>query len=204
MRFELNKSYVFFAFQHRFAARTTPIEKAHAYPTTDLDVEIVDVKFINAVCTEHHKVHNSYDDKQEKKYDGFIFEHDNLKARNQYPTAEYGQMDDSGDRRINFLHSYFEKYEQDIDKIIAADVYLDFHLFTNHMESLERGLFKLKENGELELLKKLQARKKMFCDELAKQLNMEIVVTPLRWKKTDGTYIEPDGMFEVNLKELSK
>lgn len=205
MRFELNKKYVFFAFQFKFAGRKDPIEKAHAYSTTDLSVDIVDVKFIEAVCKEHHKVASEYDEKeQDKKYDGFIFECDGMQAHNQYPKASYGQMDDSADRKISFFTALYNKFGGDFEALTNADEYLEYSLFTNHMETLERGLHNFKEKGDEAAYQKLLARKKLFTDALAKQLNKEIKLSPYFARFKDGREEHVNGFYSVELVDLCK
>ncbi len=208
MRFNLNQKYVFFAFQFKFEGRKDPIEKAHAYPTTDLSVDIVDVKFIEAVCKEHHKVASEYDDKeQDKKYDGFIFEHEGMQAYNQYPRASYGQMGDSADRKISFFYAMFEKFGGDCDALTNSDQYLEYSLFTTHMEHLERALWSLNpENGgtDLGLYEKLQARKELLVKALAEQLNKEIKLSPYFARFKDGRKEHVNGFYTVELVDLSK
>jgi len=204
MRFELDKKYVFFAFQFKFEGRNTPLEKAHSYPTTDLSVDIVDVKFIEAVCKEHHKVACDYGDENDKKYDGFIFECDGVQAHNQYPKASYGQMDDSADRKISFFTALYEKFGGDCEALTNADEYLEYSLFTNHMENLERGLHNFKEKGDEVAYQKLLARKKLFTDALAKQLNKEIKLLPFFARFKDGRNEPVDGFYTVELVDLCK
>lgn len=54
------------------------------------------------LCKEHHKVPDCHDPNQELKHDGFIFVDETTDAPwyNQYPSASYGQIDDSNNWRV--------------------------------------------------------------------------------------------------------
>lgn len=206
MRFELNKKYVFFAFQHKYN-NGNPVEKAHAFPTTDLDVEILDVKFIEATCVHHEKVPCHWDTSENKelKYDGFLFDWNGLEGRNQFPNASYGQMDDSADGMLNFLNAYYQT--KTVDEIIADDCYVEYHLFTRHMENIERGLHQLakaKWDGAAERLAKLEARKAMFLEALKTQLNKGVHIEQYSVTTDSGKVIAPEGMKRVTIVDLDK
>ena len=58
--------------------------------------KISSISVLSLKCKEHHKVAWGQDPKDEKKYDGYLFEDDSGKVwSNQYPTASYGQLNDS-------------------------------------------------------------------------------------------------------------
>lgn len=206
MRFELNKKYVFFAFQHKFN-NGRAIEKPFAYPTTDLDVEILDVTFIEATCVHHEKVPCHWDTSENKelKYDGFLFDWNGLEGRNQFPNASYGQMDDSADGQINFLNAYAKT--KTIDEITNSDCYVEYHLFTRHMENIERGLHQLSKatwDGAPEKLKALEARKAMFLEALKTQLNKGVHIEQFSVTTDSGKVIAPEGMKRVTIIDLDK
>lgn len=204
MRFELNKKYVFFAFQHKFN-NGRAIEKPFAYPTTDLDVEILDVTFIEATCVHHEKVSCHWEPEGEKKYDGFLFNWNGLEGRNQFPNASYGQMDDSADGQINFLNAYAKT--KTIDEITNSDCYVEYHLFTRHMENIERGLHQLAKatwDGAPEKLKALEARKAMFLEALKTQLNKGVHIEQYSVTTDSGKVIAPEGMKRVTIIDLDK
>lgn len=64
------------------------------------------IEFLPLLCKEHHKVAWDQDPKEEKTCDGFIFvspTDENDIWYNQYPSACYGQLDDTNDRVV-FKH----------------------------------------------------------------------------------------------------
>lgn len=206
MRFELNKKYVFFAFQHTYDNGKT-VEKPFAFPTTDLDVEIKDVTFIEATCVHHEKVPCHWDTSENKelKYDGFLFDWNGLEGRNQYPNASYGQMDDSADGQINFLNAYSKI--KPVDDIVKDDHYIEYHLFTRHMENIERGIHQLGKatwDGAPEKLQKLEARKAMFIEALKTQLNKGVLIEQFSVTTESGKVIAPEGMKRVTIIDLDK
>lgn len=190
MRFNLNETYVFFMYQIQFTGHKTPIPKPHAFPTLDLDCEILDVKFIEAKCVEHHKVGWDQDPESEKKYDGFVFEYDGMKGHNQYPCASYGQMSDGADRMVSFMHHYYESLGQSFEKLDELDVYFEYQLFSNHIAKLEQAIQRLqKESVNDKSIPKLVARKELFLGALKEQLGMEVEIFPHEFKKTDGSKV---------------
>lgn len=62
------------------------------------------IDLVKLTCTEHHKVVVEYYEKDGPKADGFVFVDEQDRTwHNQYPTAYYGQLDDSNDRQVR-LH----------------------------------------------------------------------------------------------------
>lgn len=65
--------------------------------------EFLDIDIRMLQVTEHHKVPNHWGDKEDLCSDGFLLKDvEGKEWRNQYPTASYGQMDDSNDWRFWF------------------------------------------------------------------------------------------------------
>lgn len=72
------------------------------------DHELLSLVVVKAQCVEHHQVAWDQDPKGEKKHDGFIFaelpitlDPPSKRWFNQYPTASYGQLDDTQDRMLH-------------------------------------------------------------------------------------------------------
>lgn len=94
MRFEVGHTYTFLRTLY------TPGRPSFVNVYIPWEDTLTDIQAINLTCKEHHKVPNEFNP-EDKKYDGFVFEGaDGGVWYNQYPTASYGQLDDTQDRRV--------------------------------------------------------------------------------------------------------
>lgn len=88
--------------------------------------KLLSLEVINLRCAAHHKVAWRHDP-EDKKYDGFIFlGADGSAWHNQYPYADYGQLDDSMDWRV-----------QNPDD----DIYPRFRDACKYLETVRRGVY---------------------------------------------------------------
>jgi len=114
VRFTVGNRYTFI--RTLFAPKEPGAFKGRLYQPWQDVLEGIEV--ISLDCVEHHKVPWDQDPNGEKTADGFVFR--DLEGRtwhNQYPTACYGQLDDTNDRVV-FLHfeteEVFEMESKDI------------------------------------------------------------------------------------------
>lgn len=89
--------------------------------------KLKEIQIISLMCVEHHKVHGDYDDRaQPPQHDGYIFK--DLETgriyQNQYPTASYGQLDDSQNYTVRLATDF-------------GTIYTDLE---SHVDNIMRGL----------------------------------------------------------------
>jgi len=103
----------------------------HPLPWEDTNLSINIRQF---ECTEHHKVSWNYDPDDKKDYDGFIFKDEKgSTVHNQYPSAHYGQLDDSQDWVFDLI------MKDDQDKIADILSFVDlFHFLSNLLHDLNQ------------------------------------------------------------------
>lgn len=153
-------------------------------------------------CKEHHKVAWDQDPKREKEYDGFIFteeksEHASGQWFNQYPTACYGQLDDSANWRVAPDLTVAEAAGLHDNKVWA--MHQDVTVF---LANALRGVNHLKDKGDC---KESQALTD-FCGKIVKLLkddfNTEVCVNPMKVEYEDGSVGELEGFFDVTLETV--
>jgi hypothetical protein len=99
------------------------------------------LSIIELKCTEHHKVADSNDGSEEPKLncDGFIFtdESENL-WYNQYPSASYGQLDDSS----NWLATINFENEEEYTTAADANVVIERKDLAKYLADILYGVHK--------------------------------------------------------------
>lgn len=112
MRFTIGKTYTFSRVLFTQGERRY---LGNVYMPWEGDV-LKRIEAMNLTCIEHHKVTNGYSDK--KDCDGFVFKDEYGRIwDNQYPTASYGQLDDTNDRVVFIRTDDKEIFEWDGDEI---------------------------------------------------------------------------------------
>lgn len=154
-------------------------------------------------CAEHHKVSDEYRD--EASCDGFIFEQVKPEASqrwlNQYPTAHYGQLDDSADRRVRreypedapFTDEHMVFYSDAFHML--AEIYRAFNGSQAHQELL--GLTSEMRTG-------FEIYFQVFKNQLETLIDHKVECRPFQIKKTDGTVAISNSYFETILSEEVK
>jgi hypothetical protein len=99
MRYTLGKTYAFARILYRLKGDDV-IRKSGLFDPKQHDFVGIDLALLK--CDRQERVHWEFDDKEEKKYDGFIFrqvggENNGRIFHNQYPVAHFGQLDVSAD-----------------------------------------------------------------------------------------------------------
>lgn len=110
-------------------------------------------EFKTLVCVEQHKVPNEFDPKDKLTCDGFRFVCPQETGKvtfwdNQYPTASYGQVSDTGDRIVTSV-----VYKEDGETI---DDILEFYRLDSALSSMWKFIAK-NENTEKHVKEKIQA-----------------------------------------------
>lgn len=88
--------------------------------------KLKEIQIIPLMCVEHHKVHGDYDDRtQPPQHDGYVFKDLNTEQiyHNQYPTASYGQLDDSQNymvRPVGDFKTAYTDLEGHVDNIMRG------------------------------------------------------------------------------------
>lgn len=204
MRFEIGQQIPFikvkfsrrpdtkFMFQNLFDPRI--------HNLVSIEVKMLTVK-------EHHKVPWCHEPDGEKKYDGFIFTEqlDDDKEQiwyNQYPTASYGQLDDTSDR-IVFRH--LEHTNEEITKMSneEVDIWLErWYTALDFIANIKRAI----DGGERYALELTPEDKKLFEDYLFKvQETIEkvsgkkIEFNIATYKSKEGVVTELKGYWEAKL-----
>jgi hypothetical protein len=102
------------------------------------DTPVTRIHFTKLTVKEHHKVAWDYDETGEAKYDGYVLVDDAKRLyHNQYPTASYGQLSDTANRRYNLAEVEID--ERMKKRIERGVIPYDSHLLTDVLESIERG-----------------------------------------------------------------
>jgi hypothetical protein len=101
LRYTPGNSYAFARILYRYKGDHV-IRKSGIFDPKQHDFTATDLILLN--CERRESVYWEFDDKEEKKYDGFIFrqvggENDGRTFHNQYPVAKFGQLDDSANYR---------------------------------------------------------------------------------------------------------
>lgn len=101
LRYTPGNSYAFTRILYRLKGDDV-VRKSGLFDPKQHDFVAIDLVLLN--CERQERVHWEFDDKEEKKYDGFIFrqvggENDGRVFHNQYPVAHFGQLDDSANYR---------------------------------------------------------------------------------------------------------
>lgn len=130
------------------------------------------LKFYDVVeltCTEHHKVAWDQDPAQEAKYDGFVFTDKNeLKYHNQYPTASYGQLDDSCDWTVR-PDIAADQQRTDDHRLFGPR----YQYLTSYISDLMHGIARLQEENQHEKVDSLKAWKDKIEQQMISQFNMK-------------------------------
>ncbi|QXV73752.1 hypothetical protein [Rhizobium phage RHph_N46] len=133
MRYDVGKTYAFV--KVTFINRDTTRWLSPLYMPTSHVLEKIDMRGLKV--TAHEKVPSTWGPEEDKQYDGYLMEEvegddKGQEWRNQYPTASYGQIDDSSDRLVRrFINS--DSYDWDVldqaakNKLVelATDHYTD-------------------------------------------------------------------------------
>lgn len=118
--------------------------------------KLKEIQIISLMCVEHHKVYNDYDDRtQLPQHDGYIFK--DLETRqifhNQYPTASFGQLDDSQNyvvRPNDNIQTFYVDLESHVDNIMRGlrsnrtnlnDEVKFTHALRDHLNEIIEALF---------------------------------------------------------------
>jgi hypothetical protein len=126
LRYTPGHAYAFARIHYRHKGESV-VRKSGLYDPKEHDFVAIDIVLLQ--CERSERVHWEFDDKREKKYDGFIFrevraENDGRVFHNQYPVAHFGQLDDSA----NYLAKPARTEERiaELNKIkqIDKDAYL--------------------------------------------------------------------------------
>lgn len=169
------------------------------------DLESIEVKMLTV--KEHHKVPWYHEPAGEKKYDGFIFTEQLNEGKeeiwyNQYPTASYGQLDDTSDR-IVFRH--LEHTNDEITKMSneEVDVWLEHWNEALHfIANIKRAV----DGGTRYALKLSPKDKKLFEEYLFKVQEAienvsgkKIEFNILTYESKEGVVTELKGYWEAKL-----
>lgn len=173
MRYEVGKDYLFIDVKYeRGSARFG----RHYIPWLDrLDSITLHV----LKCQEHHKVCNQFDGEGvAPKHDGFIFTDANGELwNNQYPRANYGQLDDSANWLVE--PDDYKKY---------ADPFYHLENVGYYLDGILRGLRQVKASAD-HPPENAEMLQKHFDDvvEQIQALGYTVSIGPMVLKKTDGT-----------------
>lgn len=140
MRFQVNQA--LFAVHFGYPRNDPRTYGFFGLPMLFDNIEPEDINFAKLVVTEHHKVPDSYDEKKEQKYDGYLLKDETGKLfANQYPTASYGQTSDEANRRfaVHGDESFFKKIYEEPKAIF------EYHLLSDVLERIQRGIKDLSE-----------------------------------------------------------
>ncbi|TLX15794.1 hypothetical protein [Rhizobium sp. MHM7A] len=101
LRYTPGNSYAFARILYRHKGDDV-VRKSGLFDPKQHDFVAIDLVLLN--CERQERVHWEFDEREEKKYDGFIFrqiggENDRRIFHNQYPVAHFGQFDDSANYR---------------------------------------------------------------------------------------------------------
>ena len=204
MRYQIGETHYF------VDVRFDPVEPRAAIfrPWKDHLKEIV---LYELRCLEHHKVAWDQDPHGEKKHDGFVFldETENRRWTNQYPTASYGQLDDSADRRVVRDHDELMDIHGDADTAIQAypsnEVFWGISDILKTIEDVlsatnSESISYLGDNMEQEM-RALDAFKIQLIEAVQKKSGKVVDIRPWVFtKKTGGTHSVP-GVLQATLRE---
>lgn len=159
-------------------------------------------------CIEHHKVTDGWSD--EKKCDGFIFKAENDEIwENQYPTACYGQLDDTNDRVVFLRIDPLKVWKHDENGEICNDtegkpIIVDQELHDRHDSTFFEARFELctqllgqfyrsinpRERDHSNLTGDEKQQLQTFLDQLIQKVEesskKKVVFEPLVFNYTDG------------------
>lgn len=166
MRFEIGQQVPFIKVKYH---KKPNIDKAFSslFDPRLHDLDSINVKLLTV--KEHHKVSSSYEPDGEKKYDGSIFTEQLGEGKeqiwyNQYPTASYGQLDDTSDRMVT-RHSEFTKEEVEQMSHEEVNMWLEnWHTALEFTANIKRAL----DGGERYSLELSPEDRKLFEDYLFK------------------------------------
>lgn len=137
--------------------------------------------------TEHHKVPNAFDEKQEKICEGFILkDKDGNTWFNQYPHGYYSQTSNSAD----FIFEYQAEENEDTDELIKnkSSFPTKYRLLTDFLYSLNYGLLTLQK--EKDKTSFIQERIKILgklLEEVIKTFNQEFPLKEIqKYEKSLG------------------
>jgi hypothetical protein len=134
MRYTIGRKYIFIHEQAKLKPKqnmVTPFPCVFK-PWED---EMENQRILVLTCAEHHKVRNTWaKPEDEPDCDGFIFlDAEGGKWYNQYPTASYGQVDDSADGRV-----MWSGWDKEVDQ--RSDRFFMFEDLGRKLESMSRGI----------------------------------------------------------------
>jgi hypothetical protein len=172
MRFNLEQKLFVVAFDYpelvgkrKFLTYRQPMLYDDIFPTKCFFKELT--------VKEHHKVRSEWQEEtEEATCDGFILaDKEGNRFHNQYPTASYGQVTDTADRRFNLdiqhkgmpFAEYVEKH---------PDTVYDYHLLSDLLVEIQRGLPLLKEHNSERSNEKAQ-----LLEQLYKQITEDFTQT---------------------------
>ena len=166
-----------------------------------------DIEVVNITCVSEHAVAWDQDPKGEKNNKGYLFTDDaGNKWANQYPTASYGQLDDSADR---IVIRYFETPEllicgkngealkdsdnkyvrkegtEELWAIFDSQFWSPFTLAETVLGSLYRGI-NSKVGFELDHKEQLRDYMEDVIKKVEQYSNKKVSFEPLIIKYTDG------------------
>ena len=136
----------------------------------------VSSEIVYLTVKEHHKVPGRHDPKEELLYDGFILTDDSgCVWYNQYPRADYGQLDDSSNRR--FRRKDFDRHA----------TYWDYVGLFGYLEGLLRGEHTFLQSEST--ADKAKILRKMYDDLVTRYetTGWKIVASPLEIEFGDGS-----------------
>lgn len=168
MRYEINQK----LFAVNFSYPGNFNHGLYSQPLLNNDIIPSEINFIELQVTEHHKVPNSWGDINDKDCDGYLLKDaDGNPFVNQYPTASYGQLSDTGDRR-------FRKHIETIEQLEKGSPY-EYHLLSDVLSDIYKGIDDLSKHGTtmaMELLGKLETlRDRIEADFVLNYPSMVVV-----------------------------
>lgn len=166
------------------------------------------IEVVNLTCVSEHAVAWDQDPKGEKNNKGYLFTDDaGNKWANQYPTASYGQLDDSADRvvRRHFetsellvcgedgealkdgLNDYVKKRGTEaLWEIFDSQLWSPFTLAESAIGTIYEGINQNKVGFELDHKEQLQDYMDTLIKEVEQHSKKKIKFQPFVIKYTDG------------------
>lgn len=161
-------------------------------------------------CRTHHKVPSAYGDREKLDCDGFVFtetiDGQDVRYYNQYPTAYYGQIDDSNDWNVRDPNQNGWVQYTDITKYLL-EVYKGYTKFLR--DAQEKCADTLESNYQinpLEIEYRAKTLESHYQDivKLVREQGYDVNVQPVVFRQDDGTEISYPDILEVVLTKIEK
>jgi hypothetical protein len=143
--------------------------------------KVAAIRFDHLTVAEHHRVRSDYDaETEEPRYDGYVLKSGDDVWHNQYPTAEYGQVSDAGDRM--FTRHVVGGWEAWLTANPGKP--METRLLSDYLADLKRGIWKREQEA------KRDPKSYTIKDELETEaLNLHLDLVVAEYEKQHGKKI---------------